>query len=392
MKNSGKKITAIIASLVLLSVSLPSIATAKSSETNTRKFTRWDHYSYRYAAGALQRQILPSEKTLGCTPCAWTKKDSRIAKNFDPIRAQSFGAIKSFAAKQTLAPKNIEWLFTKNVQPSLIAMYKKLNIDSLTFWQSQISNPLPYRIVVGTEKDRTEVKTILSESNNGSNSLPMLNNFFDRYTSLKDYERVRPLGGGTPLKDTLTSTNKDVYQVIYHVGSFTTDQKVFVTTPAHEITHVLQIHRSNNIGYNNNMPPSLWEGSAVLFGAGIPMTNVAWYSDELDHQLMRFLSNFGKTTVMKNETDMVNLLTIAEKTDSDIAIEAGYYVGAILFEWLIGKYGVEKYIQLLDSTGTSPSFNEAMIKTYGMGKDEVYKKAAPYVLKNYLRVLKVING
>jgi hypothetical protein len=59
---------------------------------------------------------------------------------------------------------------------------------------------------------------------------------------------------------------------------------------------------------------------------------------------------------------------------------------------LIGKYGVEKYIQLLDSTGTAPSFNEAMIKTYGMSKDEVYKKAAPYVLKNYLRVLKVFNG
>ena len=392
MKTSGKKSIAIFASLSLIFVAQPSLVMAKSSDTNTRKFTRWDYYSYKYVGAKLQRQILPSEKTAGCTPCAWTSKDSRAAKNFDSIRAQSFSAIKAFGKKQKLAPAEIEWLFTKNVQPSLVPMYKKLNIDSLTYWQSQMVDPLPYRIVVGTEKDRAEVKTILSESENGPSSLPMMTNFFDRYAKLQNYEKVRPVGGGMPVKDTLIAGKKDLYQVLYHVGSFTTDQKVFATTPAHEITHVLQTHRSKSIGYNNSMPTSLWEGSAVLFGAGIPMSNVAWYSDELDHQLMRFVSNFAKKYPMNSEADAVNLLIKAEKTDSEISVEAGYYVGAVLFEWIIAKYGVEKYLELLDATATAPSFNDAMIKTYGIGKDEVYKKAAPYVLKNYQRVLNVFNG
>jgi hypothetical protein len=220
----------------------------------------------------------------------------------------------------------------------------------------------------------------------------MINGFFDRYANLQDYEKARPVGGGTPVKDVLISGKKDIYQVLYHVGSFTTDQKVFATTSAHEITHVLQIDRSNNIGYNNSMPPTLWEGSANLFGAGIPMSNVAWYSDELDHQLMRFLSNFAKKTPMKTESDVVNLLIKAERTDAEISIEAGYYIGAVLFEWIVAKHGVEKYLELLDATATAPSFNDAVKKTYGVGKDDIYKQAAPYVLKNYQRVLNVFNG
>jgi hypothetical protein len=392
MKNSSKTYLVVIASLSLILVSQPSEVVAKSSDTNTRKFTRWDYYSYKYVGTNLQRQILASENSAGCNPCAWTIKDSRGTKNFDPIRAQSFGAIKAFGQKQKLPPTEIEWLFTKNVQPSLVKMYKKLNTDSLAYWQSQIVSPLPYRIVVGTEKDRTEYKNILSESEVSPSSLPMINSFFDRYANLQDYEKLRPVGGGSPVKDTLISSKKDVYQILYHVGSFTTDQKVFATTPAHEITHVLQTSRSNSIGYSNSMPPTLWEGSAVLFGAGIPMSNVAWYSDELDHQLMRFVSNFAKKTPMKSETDAINLLLTAEKTSPEIAYEAGYYVGAILFEWLIAKYGVEKYLDLLEVTATAPSFNDAMTKTYGISKDEIYKKAAPYVLKNYQRVLKVFNG
>jgi hypothetical protein len=95
---------------------------------------------------------------------------------------------------------------------------------------------------------------------------------------------------------------------------------------------------------------------------------------------------------MKTEADVVNLLIKAERTDAEISIEAGYYIGAVLFEWIVAKHGVEKYLELLDATATAPSFNDAMKKTYGVGKDEIYKQAAPYVLKNYQRVLNVFNG
>jgi hypothetical protein len=392
MKSTAKKSLAIIAAISLFFVSQPSMVSAKSSDTNNGKFTKWDYYSYKYVGEKLQRQILPSQDFSGCEPCAWTGKDARNAKSFDPIRARAFKTIKAFGAKKNIAKSEVEWVITKSVQPSLVKMYKKLNTDAINYWQSELSNPLPYRLLIGTEKDRAEVKSKLFETRNGPTSLQMMNNFFDRYSKLQDYEKARPVGGGMPGKDTLISNGQDVYLVTYHVGSFTTDQKVFATTTAHEITHVLQIDRSKNVGYNNDMPPSLWEGSAVLFGSGIPMSNVAWYSDELDHQLMRFLSNFAAKVPMKTEADAVNLLIKAERTDAEVSIEAGYYVGAILFEWLIAKHGVQKFLDLVDATGTAPSFNDAMIKAYGLGKADIYKQAAPYVLKSYQRVLKVFNS
>lgn len=392
MKSTGKKSLAVIAAISLFFVSQPSIVSAKSEDTNNRKFTKWDYYSYKYVGEKLQRQILPSQDFSGCEPCAWTSKDARSAKSFDPIRAQAFKTIKAFGAKKNSAKSEVEWVITKNVQPSLVKMYKKLNGDAINYWQSELSNPLPYRLLIGTEKDRAEVKSRLLEIQNGSSLIQGMNNFFDRYSKLQDYEKARPLGGGTPRKDTLVSNGEDVYFVTYHVGSFTTDQNVFTTTTAHEITHIMQMDRSKNVGYNNNMPPTLWEGSAVLFGSGIPMSNVAWYSDELDHQLMRFLSNYATKVPMKTETDVVNLLIKGERTDADVSIEAGYYVGAILFEWLIAKHGMQKFLALVDATGTSPSFNDAMMKAYGISKDDIYKQAAPYVLKSYQRVLKVFNS
>jgi hypothetical protein len=340
----------------------------------------------------LQRKVLPSENLANCNPCSWTKKDIRTAKAFDPIRAQAFAEIKKFGKNKKPELSEIDWLFSKNVQPSLVKMYKKLNTDSLNYWHAEIRNPIPYRMIIGTEKDRDEVKANLAETEGGLESLQGMNRFFDRYANLKDYEKVRPVGGGSPRRDKLIASNQDVYLVTYHVGSFTTDEKVFATTPAHELTHVLQTNRSNNVGYNNKMPVSLWEGSAVLFGAGIPMPNLAWHSDELDHQLMRFVSTFADKVKIKSVSDAINLLLKAEKTDSEISVEAGYYIGAILFEYLIAKYGVEKYLNLVDATGTEPNFDQALIKAYGQNKKEIYQKSAPYVLKTYQRVLNVFNN
>lgn len=392
MNIASKRLLTIITAVSLL-LSLPlAMVSAKSLDTNTRKFTKGDYYSYKYVSEKLQRKILPSQDFAGCNPCSWTSKDARTARNFEPIRVQAFKAIKAFGYRKKVAPIEIEWVISKSAQSSLVKMYKKLNIEAINYWQSELSQPLPYRLLIGTEKDRAEVQTMLSETRNGPSSLQMLNNFFDRYSNMQDYEKARPVGGGMPGRDTLISNGKDVYLVTYHVGSFTTDQKVFMTTSAHEITHVLQIDRSGNVGYNKNMPPTLWEGSAVLFGSGIPMPNVAWYSDELDHQLMRFLSNYAGKVPMVTESDAINLLITAEKTDTDVSIEAGYYVGAILFEWLIAKHGVQKYLDLLDATGSAQSFDDSMMKAYGIGKAEIYTQAAPYVLKSYQRVLKVSNS
>ena len=50
----------------------------------------------------------------------------------------------------------------KQHKPNLL-LFHLLNTDAINYWQAELSNPLPYRLLIGTEKDRAEVKTRLSE-------------------------------------------------------------------------------------------------------------------------------------------------------------------------------------------------------------------------------------
>jgi hypothetical protein len=122
------------------------------------------------------------------------------------------------------------------------------------------------------------------------------------------------------------------------------------------------------------------------------MTNVGWYSDELDHVLMRLLSGSDSKVQMRTEADAIKLLIEAENPLTGLGTSAGYNVGPLLFEWLIAKYGVEKFISLVSATGTAKSFDEALQQSIGITKEDLYLAAAPYVLKSYQRVQKVFRG
>lgn len=390
----GSKQTSVYLAIAILFTLIPFNAHAESAKTtvNLREFTRWDYYSYRYSGEKLNRLVLPGENFKGCKPCKWTHADGRKARSFDPIRVKAFEEIKKFGQKSSASLPTIEWNFTPSVQPDLTKAMKRLNEQAMRYWKDTINSETPYKVVVGTDKSGSSLEKYLNETTKGGEQISAFNSFFDRYKSLAKWEKARPLGGGQASIDTFVSNGNKVFLVTYHVASFTGEKTFFFTTPAHEVTHIFQSVLSNEVGYKNGMPISLWEGSAVLFGAGIAMTNVGWYSDELDHVLMRLLSGSDSKVQMRTEADAIKLLIEAENPLTGLGTSAGYNVGPLLFEWLIAKYGVEKFIALVSATGTAKSFDEALQQSIGITKEDFYSAAAPYVLKSYQRVQKVFRG
>ena len=122
------------------------------------------------------------------------------------------------------------------------------------------------------------------------------------------------------------------------------------------------------------------------------MPNLGWYSDELDHVMMRFLSEHDRSIEMRSNADAIKLLKIAENPLTGVGTSAGYNVGPLLFEWFISKYGVAKFVTLVEATASAASFDEALQKTVGISKDQAYEAAAPYVLKSYQRIQKIFRG
>lgn len=393
MKSLKNYLVVFLASTLFLSISVINAhAESMKASTNTRDFTRWDYYSYMYVGEKLNRLILPGENFKNCKPCKWTNADGRKARNFDPVRVKAFEEIKKFGQQSSNSLPLVEWNFTPNVQPDLKKAMTKLNEQAMRYWKNSINAEIPYKIVVGNEKSGAILEKYLNETKSGGEQIPAFNSFFERYKNLPKWEKARPLGGGQASIDTLVSTGNKVFLVTYHVASFTGEKTYFFTTPAHEVTHIFQSVLSNEIGYQNGMPISLWEGSAVLFGAGISMPNVAWYSDELDHVMMRFLSGSDSKVQMRTSADAKKLLQDAENPLTELGTSAGYNVGPLLFEWFIAKYGVEKFVSLVKYTGTATSFDDALQQSVGVSKDQLYEAAAPYVLKSYQRVQKIFKG
>jgi hypothetical protein len=385
-------VTLISVSLLVSVNQVSAHAQSTKAGANTREFTRWDYYSYKYVGEKLNRLILPGENLNNCKPCKWTNADGRKSRNFHPVRVKAFEEIKKFGRQPSKPLPKIDWNFTQSVQPDLKKVMIKLNEQAMKYWSSTINSDTPYLVIVGADKSRAELQKLFTQTKKASDQLPSFDSFFDRYQSLPDWEKVRPLGGGQAVIDEYVISGKKVFLVTYHVASFTTEKTYFFTTPGHEVTHIFQGFRSNQVGYTKNMPISLWEGTAVLFGAGISMPNLGWYSDELDHVMMRFLSGNDRSVEMRSNADAVKLLEAAEDPLTDIGNSAGYNVAPLLFEWLVAQYGVEKLVSLVEATSTAASFDAAVQQALGLSKSQLYAAAAPYVLKSYQRVQKIFRG
>jgi len=140
--------------------------TAKVS-SNTREFTRWDYYSYRYVGEKINRIVLPAENFRNCKPCKLTNADSRKSSAFHSIRAKAFEEIKKFGRQGAMPLPVISWNFTQSVQPDLKKVMIKLNEQAMKYWSSSMNSDVPYMVIVGEEKSRSELAKVTRTNQEG---------------------------------------------------------------------------------------------------------------------------------------------------------------------------------------------------------------------------------
>jgi hypothetical protein len=171
-------------------------------------------------------------------------------------------------------------------------------------------------------------------------------------------------------------------------------------TPPHEMAHVLQGVFANGFAgnYPDGHPQAKWsrhliEGSANTVGMGMGFQQLGWYSDEMDLLLRRSIengrgenySNFDQLFPMKNLSDAIKLMKEIESLSGRWQQDLSYSAGQFIWEFYIGKYGFDKYIELLTSLQKN-SFNDGLKKTIGLNKDQFYQEVAPYLLANWQRL------
>ncbi len=61
-------------------------------------------------------------------------------------------------------------------------------------------------------------------------------------------------------------------------------------------------------------------------------------------------------------------------------------MGAMLYEWVIAKYGFNAYVRILENLPKYSDYSDTIKASLGISKAELYKGAAPYILAAFKRV------
>lgn len=160
----------------------------------------------------------------------------------------------------------------------------------------------------------------------------------------------------------------------------------------HEFFHVIQDYHFRSKGlkfhvdhdtdeYATAFPPMFREGSANTISIAVTFEDFEQYLNFYAIEARSTTPRLGLLNTIRTESDVVVALSkITRKSSHPDAHEASYFVGALLFEWFISEYGIDKYRALMTDPGYGGSFNELLKKVIGIDSAELYKRAAGHIL------------
>jgi hypothetical protein len=345
---------------------------------------------YRYVDGKQQRlnqyQI-------------WQSQDERVESDFDPIRAAAYTSLNSLPVDENHSNILFEYLIRPGFPADIAESIKLQSINVAQKLSPFFDKTVPIKLILVTEKDINFI----------DNELPSIVPKYDwqgalepisSYQTLEGFYSRSGTGGGTASY----LPEKQFGYYIGHTSSLATMQTYWPEVAPHEMAHVVQGYFANGFGsnYPDGHPKAKWsrhliEGSANTVGMGLGFSQLGWYSDEMDKLLSNSISSgrsenystFDKSFPMKDVKDAAALIKQMEATGPGYSVisDLSYSAGQFVWEFYIGKYGFDKYIELLKSLNGS-SLDEGLKATVGKSKDEFYQEAAPYLLSNWQRLSK----
>ena len=217
----------------------------------------------------------------------------------------------------------------------------------------------------------------------------MLFDLFADYVTLERFYSRSGTGGGTAAY----LPEKGYGYYIGHTSSLAKLNTYWPEVAPHEMTHVMQSVLANGFGgeYGEGDPRAKWhghliEGSANTFGMALGFDQLGWYSDEMDVLLKNNIRAYKGTYPMRNIDDALFLVKEIEKRDTQARGELSYGAGQFVWEYFVGKYGADKFIELLRNVPKTASFDQNIKQTIGIEKSEFYQGAAEYLLTAWKRL------
>jgi hypothetical protein len=330
----------------------------------------------------------------------WQSQDERLESEFDPIRVAAHKSINLLAVDKNHSNITFEYLVRPSFPTEIAEVIKLQSIEAAKKLSPLFDKAVLIKLILVTEKDKDFI----------DNELPSIVPKYDwqgaldnisSYQTLESFYTRGGTGGGTASY----LPEKKFGYYIGHTSSLATMETYWPEVAPHEMAHIVQGFLANGFASNfpDGHPKAKWsrhliEGSANTVGMGLGFSQLGWYSDEMDNLLADSIdygrsenySTFDKSFPMKDINDAVALIKKLEAVGPGYSVESDltYSAGQFLWEFYIGSYGFNKYIELLKALD-GRSMDEALKTTIGLNKDAFYQAAAPYLLSNWQRLSKI---
>jgi hypothetical protein len=333
-------------------------------------------YIYRYLNGKQERQHDDGE---------WYSADQRADSTFDPTRTAAYKSINSLTADESHQRISFTYVI-RDSYPKEISATIRYQVEKVAkVFSNSLDQNLPITVYMVTEQDRKYINEELPSLIPGfsPNSMSIL----DDYVSLQRFYSRGGTGGGQA--GYIDQQGRGFY--LANTSSLAELDTYWPEVPPHEMAHVFQFFfaRGSSGGNGEGNPDSKWhghliEGSANTIGMALGFETLGWYHDEMDKLLQRTIKN--QSFKMNTEADAVTLINEIQKRDTELRNEFSYAAGQIVWEYFIGKYGIEKYLELLKNVPRTENFNLNLQATIGKNREAFYQEAGVYLFATWKRL------
>jgi hypothetical protein len=327
--------------------------------------------------GAMVYDTKNSFLTRKATSGTYFESDSRSVSAFSPIRAKAYAELNRNPGN-TSHP-NVEFIYdvSPSFPKSVLEHSKRELTEAAAMWNDVFNSKIRINVYLVTEQDRDYVK-----SNSWlQNSLSSLSRF--------DNKNERPFvsgGGGFWESNGVLQGN-----ILLATASYLDLAYINYEWPQvakHEFFHVVQDYsqyktnraRPNSRGESLALQPQHFrEGAANTVGYLTGFRNIGWSSDAMDWMVWQRALNSRSWIDIKSVDDVLRMMVGTESFEPNEAFEVSYAIGSLMYEWVLGTYGRDGFVKLLNQLSTASTFNEALQNSIGLTQSDFYNKSAPYV-------------
>lgn len=318
---------------------------------------------------------------------SYYEADSRQATSFTAIRQRAYSELNP-STLSTSHP-NIEFVY--DIRPSfpkeLIEFTKRELALAAALWNHVFESKVQINVALLTEQDRQYISGDAWFENN----LPWI---FTRFDGRNErpfmsggggfWQRSGPWAGNIFLA---TASYLDLTYINYE----------WPQVARHEFFHVVQDYVIYKYGRARPgsqsedallSPQHFREGGANAVSYLTAFRTRGWSSDAMNWLVWARSSMFQSWMKVESVDDAIRMMVAAEQREPHQAVEMAYAIGAVMYEWVIGTYGLDGFTKMLNQFATAANFDQVLQRSIGLTKSEFYSKVAPYVYETF----KAANG